>query len=465
MKVIRFGVISYLVFILAASLLLATVSTNAYVSYDKFWSWFFIVNVVIIVLMRSLSGISATSLYSLYFYAFILFIGGRFIAYILVGNDSPFNMSFFANYALNSKGTDRLMSYIVGGMVAMELGFYLSKPWRRELIGEKIKTGVININVLRLVFIIMLPLVTLVLYQSYLSVQKSGYLGLYLAQTGESSSGLKSIISTFMFVFLGLAITHGNRKIKISFICLYFVMSLINLLYGVRGGFVTFIFFVLWIYSDFGRVKLSLIKVSISFIIMLVFIIFGFSHFSVRGGEIFSGQLVDNISSFFYAQGVTLMVFDLSTRTESYPWIPYLQNIFPGVYFIFSNFMSIYPHESSFSSFLSYSTNHNSFGDGYGLGWSIYSDFFVYSGGILPIFLFFSALWGYGISKLEQVARRNLVIKSMLISTAPAIIFISRAGLNTVIPLALYSAFIYLSLYTFSRIKPIKKIEFIKNVK
>ncbi len=464
MKAVRSIALSYLILLLIFSFLLAFFPEE-FLFTENFWSWFFLIIAALLVLLRSLSGISALSLYSLQFYAFILFFGGRFISTVLTNIESPFNINFFASYTLNSSGVTHLMSYVICGMVAMELGFYLSKPWRKiSFVKNELRTE-IDARLLKPMFMLLVPMVIFVLYGSFLAVQKYGYLGLYLAQTGEQSGTFKSIVNTITFVFMGIAIAYGSKKARFFYIAIYLIISLANLLYGVRGGVVTFILFSLWIYGDFGKIKINLIKIFFGFVLIAVFLIYGLTGFSFRVEDTQSSSgFIDVFSSFLYDQGVTLMVFDLSTKTGNYPWIPYFQNIFPGVSFIVGAFSHVVPYETSFSNYLSYYNNRGSFEDGYGLGWAVFSDFYVYSKGVFPIFAFFAGIWGYLLSKMEQIARKDLFFRALLASAAPAIIFLPRAGLNTVFPLLFYSFVVLVTLKKISQSKlfrrNLERIEF-----
>ncbi|GEM_PF-4832480 len=410
------------------------------------FSWIFVLTAIVLVVLRSRNNISPTSLYALHFYAIALFVGGRFFANVLDSSLNPFAMEFFSTYSLSPDGIVRLMSYILCGITAMEIGFYLSKPWAERKASSNHGANVFFVkeNYLRFSFFIIAPLVGFVLFQSYLAVSQYGYLGLYLSQTQGAGSGLKSIVTTLTFVFLGIALTFGNKKTKTYYVILYFVFATANLLYGVRGGFVTFALFALWVSSDYGKRNLGVGRIFLGFLAIGIFIIYGMAFISGRGEVSEGAGIFEIVTKFLNDQGVTLMVFDLSTKIQDYPWTPYFQNILPGSAFIAGKITNVLPFETSFSSFLSYSNDYRAYSDGYGLGWSLFSDLYLYSGRFLPFFIVLCVIWGFSISKFEQVAHQNSFVKAVLISVAPAIIFLPRAGLNTVIPLALYTSFVIL---------------------
>lgn len=413
---------------------------------DNELSLFFVVLSVFVVLMRSYHGISSVSLYSIHFYTFSLFIGGRLWSNALAYNLSPFEIDFFNDYSLNGEASTLLMTYVCGALLAMEIGMYLSfnEKDMHHTNGSLFPKYKVKQFPLLLLAVMLSPVVIFNLYDQLKAVLASGYVGLYLEQSGEFGGRLKSLVTTFTYIGLGFAVAFGNKKLRAFYLALFAVVAVSELIFGARGKFVTFILFLLWLYSDFGKRKISILNVFVSFLVIAVFLVTIFNLFSFRGDADVNGESISTLlTKLVYDQGVSIMVFDMATKIENYPIIPYVQSFIPGTAFIYNLFNPVAAYEVNFGSFLAYSNNPVMFQNGYGLGWSLLADFFVFSGRMYPVFCFFALLWGAFLIKFEQLARNDIFIKSIIVSIAPAIIFLPRAGLFSVIPLAFYASILF----------------------
>lgn len=404
------------------------------------WSLVFCALAGFLTVARTLAGTSPTSLYALQFYAICLFIGGRFAAFLMSQDQNPFEMTFFVTYRLDDAGANRLMSLIIGAIAAMEFGACIAGIRKRRRVGDMPCAVQVTPRALKSMLLVVVPLVLVSLYQSYTLVRDYGYLGLYLGQTGEQGSVVKSIATTMAFALMGLAVAYGDKSARRAYFAVYFFMAVVNLMYGARGGFVTFILFAIWIATGMGARRIGFGKIFACFAGIGVFIIYFMNVVSARGDGIVQGGLLDNMSGLLYDQGVTLMVFDLSTKTHGYPWVPYIQNFLPGVSFLVNVFSTLRPQDAGFSKYLSYVNNSDAYADGYGLGWSLFGDLYVYAQGNWVIFVLLAVCVGYGIAKAEALARDQPLIKALLVSAAPSIMFLPRAGLNSVFPLLVYTA-------------------------
>jgi oligosaccharide repeat unit polymerase len=410
------------------------------------WSLIFCAFAAFLTVSRTLTGISPTSLYALQFYAICLFIGGRFAAFLLSQDQNPFEMTFFVTYSLDDSGANRLVSLVIGAISAMEFGACIvsvRKTWSGDVERSTVR---VTPPALKSMLLLVVPLVLVSLYQSYTLVRDYGYLGLYLGQTTDQSSVVKSIATTMAFALMGLAVAYGDRTARRAYFIVYFFMAVINLLYGARGGFVTFILFAIWIGTDLGAKKIGFGKIFACFAGIGVFVIYFMNAVSARGDGSVEGSIFENIAGLLYDQGVTLMVFDLSTKTHDYPWVPYVQNFLPGVSFLVNIFSTLRPQDAGFSKYLSYVNNSDAYDDGYGLGWSLFGDLYVYAKGNWVVFVLLAVLIGYGIAKAEAMARHKPLIKALLVSAAPSIMFLPRAGLNSVFPLVIYTVVLALLL-------------------
>ena len=411
------------------------------------WSQLFFALITIIYILRYVNKISATGLYSIFFISFLLFICGRFFSILLDSKLDIFLMDFFVTYRLNSYEITKLILMIFISIISMEIGLYAANI--KTLKSKKLLIPKVNSNksppkfIIITSILIIFSLNTLLLLNNLSTVVKYGYVALYSNQGEAIQAGWTSLLITFTYVFLGIVLTHSTRKTKALFLILFGISSVIQALIGVRGAIGIFLLFLLWVKYDYGKKKpntLVLYSLFISFILFMTIVI---PQYSYRVLENETGPLT-SVTNFLYSQGFSMLVFHSSMKLEHYSIIPALQSFIPGSSFI----ISLTSHElpsyyTSFSRYLSYHLSPSLYNQGFGLGWSILSDFYIFSGRTIIGFILLSFLWGYGINKAELLAQNNLNFKRILITVAPSIIFIPRSGISTVFPLIIYAIIIF----------------------
>lgn len=429
---------------------------------DYSWSSIFVSYIILIYILRFINKISLVSLYSLFSTTLLLFIGGRFLSIFLGYKGAPlFEMESFSYNLLDSKESTYLIALVILGFIAMEIGMYLTQLLMLKSENKGIKQEIPNLNNNLIILYIFLAVMSVLLIKElnykFAAVISGGYIALYQGQIESYSAG-SSILSTLLTASTGVYLSQNNKRIRLLFISLLGVFYFFQLVLGVRGGFISYLLLLVWYYYGYGLGKLNVLKFLLYVTGIILILTLGFQFISFRGKEVFSElnnlSVIQRILSLLYDQGITLMVFNESMYIDKYPISPYFQNFIPGTTFFFSNFVrTVSPNEISFASYLSYSLNQELFSLGFGLGWSLFSDAFLY--GIRNPFMFslFLLLFSIFINFLQLNINRNIYIKVVCISLVIPIMILPRAGLNSVIPLIPY----ILLFYYFVRIIKINK--------
>ena len=453
--------ISILFFILIISLSIYLSGIPLYFS-NTSWSFGFILLIILIYILRYINQIPQANLYSIFYISFLLFIGGRFIATIFNPDTDTFLLDFFITYRLDNLGITKLVFTIIIALTSMELGLYFAQVNKNAIVTQnklfKREKKLSNIIVLTSILIIV-ALTILLLKQNLALVSKLGYMALYASQGEAIQASWTSLLLTFTYVFLGITLTHSSKKIKLFYLVLFGINCTIQALMGVRGAIVIYLLFLLWIKHDYGQKQPNLLSLGLFLASILGFLNFILPIFSIRSIST-DDSLMLQISSFFYNQGNSLMIFDASTKIDNYSIIPAIQSFLPGSSYLISLINHNLPnYYISFGRYLSYQLNPSLYNQGFGTGWSLLSDFYVFSGGFILLFSAYNFIWGWFINKLEILSIHNQTYKRILITIAPSIIFIPRAGISSIIPLIIYAMVIYIILSGFSKKNQVSKIK------
>lgn len=403
------------------------------------WGLLFTSLMFIVVSLSRLNGISILSITSLFTLTIMLFLGGRFLAALIDPESKIFQLSYFTSYTLDDKESTQLFFFVITGIFAIQAGQYIARfskniPKYSLKIPQRSLQKVINIT---------LPLFAIgigsIVFQKIIDVLKFGYLGLYMHQAeGNFSSTISSLVNTFFYVFLGITFAYGRKSQKIAYFTILCILSLIMLFLGARGPFGAFLLFLLWLYGDLGRRRFSLLNFFIFALIAIFLLNYLIDLISVR--ELSTGStLIERVHKFLYTQGITLMVFDVSTQIPDYPTPAYIKSFIPGSSFIakitgLDNSLT----NLDFAHYLASNLNKDLYQNGAGLGWTIYSDFYLLSNQSLLIFSLIFITFGYLLTKLELIARQSTWIYGLLVTIAINIFFVARSSLSTIIPLGIY---------------------------
>lgn len=451
--------VSLILLILILSLSLYSINTSLNISLDIsdfLWSLLFILIIATILFLRFyINKANIVSLYSLFFLTSLLFIGGRFFSVILGFTSSPlFELDFFVYSILNAKEKTNLFFLVISGFLSLELGYYFSNIILKNDI-KKSSNVFLNANkyVLIIIILIIFSLLSISSYESLKIALDGGYLALYSGQTKEYGFTFTGLLKTILLASAGIFLSQKNVKIQRIFLLALGVYFLIDIFLGARGGFISYILFLVWYKHDFGKKKGKFINFFIIVIILIVLLSTIFGLISLRSSEVTDTSIYQKILSLLYDQGVTLMVFNESLKIQEYPAIPYFQNFIPGFSFLYSKIIGgLYPYEISFSAFLSYTLNPKLYDLGYGLGWSFFSDAYLYGFKTPTFFCFWVFIFSVFLNYLQLNITKNIYVKVITISLVSSILFLPRAGINTIFPLIPYILILFFIIKLFSRL-------------
>lgn len=412
---------------------------------DYWWSFIFIFYIFIVYFFRYANKINLISVYSLFYFTTLIFLCGRFFSIFLGYSEELFSMDFFSYRILNDYEKNRLMLYVFLILVSLEVGLYLSRIIFKKEKDKKINLY-LNTYILWFIFSIVSIILIISLPDVFNKVLLSGYLAIHQGQADGYSFGILGKVTTLLYALLGFALVHNNKNLKISVIAVLIIYSILYMIIGSRGTFVCTLLFLLWAYYDYGNKSVNLFKLFSYIVAIVFFLISFFSLISLRAKDItISNQgLKDSILNLLYEQGITLMVFNEVFYLDKYPLLPMIQNFIPGSIFIASKLDLADPYNISYGNYLASSLNSSLFEDGYGLGWSVFSDLYVISFGIYFIFGLFVILFSLFLNFTELMLNRSMFWKILVISTLPALLFLPRSGLYTYFPLMYYVFILYL---------------------
>ena len=385
-------------------------------------------------------------LFLLFQFTFSLFIGGRFIACLLGWDEDLFQTNFFCGYIVLPDRKVEIVAYVLIFVVFSTVGYCKVrnkkniKPWMNISISDNMKEGVAKLsNLLFPIFCVY------ILYDSISLLREAfsgaGYLVRYENQTADYSGGGKLISNVILF-FFSFSFICNDSLVRIKYLVLYLVNSFIILLVGSRGAIGAMFLFLIWLYSLNHKVDLK--KMAIYALLSLILLLYAFS-FSIRTEDIdfvFTWKdLYNLILDFIYSNGGSLMVFDVTRIVDGYPMVGFIQTFLPGASYIWSVLTgTVRPEELTFTAYLCNELNPVLYASGYGLGWSVLSDIYLFSFyGNFIIYAFISFLGGYLMAILENLAECYTVYRFFLIYIFMATLLLPRGLLAGVVNMFVYA--------------------------
>lgn len=344
------------------------------------------------------------NLQSFFLLGFLLFFLGRMIAVLFNRNlsSSLFCIDFIFNYCEAESGVLYLAFIINLILISFASAFVFSFS-----IGDNNSESIVSLdykciskNKLFVVYLIALLSVISVLFSTFDAVYlaiNSGYMALYANQAESYTPPLSLLVSTISIASMAViySVKDQFRPIYFKFIFSIFVFSmLLGILTGSRSSFISGMLLILWHFYKYKRFSfIKYLSISIAGLILIYFLDTIAALSGARPHEV-NGGFLKTIAETFYNQGITLMVFNSSINVEGYPTLGYLKTLFPGVQVLFSQFGITQRYEFDWSSFMTYQENTQAYNAGFGLGWSIFSDFYMFSFGFLPLFCLLVFLLG-----------------------------------------------------------------------
>lgn len=397
-----------------------------------------------VVVLYGLWKINRLSPLFLFYITFsFLFIGGRFWGELFDETHHLWAGTFFYDYNVSLERQRDILCYILCFSYMLYCGYRLAFKRKKQfkLKDLSIESKCRLNGILKVCFYV---IAVLSLYNSIILFKGAlqyGYLSLYQNQANEFSGG-SGFIQTLQFVFFGLALTYGDTVTKRMYIVLFIITSLIMILIGGRALFGSVLLFGLWFYSQ--KTNVSIRKIAM-YGAGALFLLLTLSKLSIRYEDVYNDfSIFKTISDFFYEQGISMIVFDTS-RDFEYPLIPYFNSFIPGSATIY-NLMSgdtLEMYETTFSSFLAHSLSPSLYNEGYGLGWTFLSDFYLFSCKNIILFSIIVYLFGLFWGIVEKKSFYSPVYKVIIYASFLRLMMLPRAGSNTFFIIIVYTVVIH----------------------
>lgn len=426
---------------------------------DYEWSCIFFSIIIIIYFLRYINKVNIVSLYSIFFLTTIFFIGGRFVAVFLGYITEPiFEIHFFVDHRLNNYEASILFYWVILGFLSLELGFYINRLCTTQQSSSEFKNLFVGNNKY-IIYLIFFLIAASQLHQTFVALQKvaSGGYGVLYAKQGESinySFDISGFITTIAAALSGIFLVQNSKKIRVLFLILLGVINFTGIVMGGRGGFISFILFLIWYSYDYGNKKASTAKFLMSVIGIMIFLTVIVQTFSYREVESTGSSVYGNIIYFIYSQGISLMVFNESMGVEKYPINAYFQNFIAGFTFFYSTFIHPVPaHEANLVQYNSYILNPSEYSRGFGLGWSLFSEGYLYGLRNPILYSIFLATFSYILNYLQTNINKNIYIKIIALTVVLRIFTLPRGTFNDIVPLLYYTfaLFFIIRLFPYSK--------------
>lgn len=390
---------------------------------------------------------------TIFLMGFFLLIFGRFFATILNEKylSDIFCINFIFYYCLDSKGLFSLFFYLHSILISFGLAFVFSKNKKSNYDEKKI----LILNKYRLYFVFSLGFFSTLAVivnniESILLVVKSGYLALYEGQGEDYEPPFYLIANTISLGCLAILyiLKDSNKKSKILFNILFylFIFKLLMMIgTGSRSHFITGIIIVFWYLFHTLNLKIKhYLLILFSFLLTVISVNILASLSGARSIVVSDESLLERISYIFFNQGISLMVFDISLKYDDYPWLGYLKVVFPGIQIFYKYFDVSERSEFNWSSYVVYKENPIAYYNGNGLGWSLYSDFYVLSFGIFPLFCLLVFLFAKFIIKV--ISDNSIYYKGLIFILVSTLFTLNRASISSLFFIIIVYSLMYILL-------------------
>ncbi|MNH95928.1 hypothetical protein D3C81_235920 [compost metagenome] len=394
-----------------------------------------------------------------------LFIGGRFIAYAMGFDLSILEMESnffsvqrpdFVTIELTANEALRLTLYIVTCLLAIHAG-YMFSIWKNTNKTEHpidpkwTKTlqipAIILATVSTAVFLLSFP-------EAHRIVQSSGYTSLYTSASTDFTMRGSTAAQYGLLLALGLAFASRTKWLGWCVLGLLAIYYAANLKLGIRGGIMGFSLLCVWLFhikiKRIDRIALVGIPIVLASILMLAALGPRNPYFG-ENTAVFLPWFIDN-------QGLTALYIHAATQVESYPTLAYLHSAFPATPTIATFFgMNVPLDQLYFGQFLSKTLlSGDAYQKGFGMGWSLFSDFYAYTLWIPGMYLIAAA--GFGVVLSRLVNSRNPLVFGAHVMIFVKIMLLPRTGLYSVVPFLIAYAAIVAACYLLNRVSQRKML-------
>lgn len=427
---------------------------------DTIFSWYFFVSYAYGFLSVWKVAGSRLTPFHLFYLTCGLFLGGSFFGNLMGAQSSLFTLNWYYPIDLDLNESRELFRYLLLLIFGSCIGYIYTINFidteRIKLNGSPMSTKFFKrINIfLEVLFYIILPLIIIEDIQSFFNVLKEGYVSLYLSgQTDDYSSG-SGIFGTVFLILFGLAMGFGYRKVRKKYLILFILNAVVSMVIGARGSFGATILLLFWIYSLKHRVSLKQLLLAAFSGVILIITLFSFS---LRGQK--SSQNRDSgvevIGEFIGGQGISLMVMETAKVPSEYPAIAYVQSFIPGSSFLYSRLTGerLASNENNLSKYMCSTVNPKIYNQGFGLGWSIMADFYLFGGRNRVGYTIWAIIFGIGIGWMERKSMTSPWIRSLLFTIITPLLMLPRASFNSFFTVIIYCSVAYVMIGIFCKLK------------
>lgn len=357
------------------------------------------------------------NLQSFFLLGFLLFFMGRFVALMLDESiyTDVFCMSFIFYYCEVFPNIAYLMLVLNLILVSYALAFIIKpKTYYKKFVKPVISRK--RILVIYIITFISLIFVSRLLIDSIILAITQGYMALYVNQAESYQTPYGLLVSTVSIAGMAVIYSVKNHVRPLLFntiFTIFILTSLLSILTGSRSAFISSLLLIIWhFYKNKNMSMLKYFILSLLFIAIIYSVDFVASISGARPVDQKNSDFIQIVSSSLFNQGTTLMIFNSSIKIESYPLLGYIKTLLPGIQILFPPFGISERHEFDWSSYMTYHENRAAYNEGFGLGWSIFSDFYILSFKFLPLFClmiyFFGRLTIY-VSSADSIFKKGLL--------------------------------------------------------
>lgn len=380
---------------------------------------------------------------------FSTLIFGRFFAVLLNSSylETLFCINFIFYYCSTEDEIFRLFIYLHSILISFSLGFLFLPKVKKNI--EKINH--ISKSKILILFVLGLLSIVYLIFDNFgkiLLVLNSGYLALYDGQSEDYETPISLVINSFAVSCLALLFALKKKDIQVNkyFIILFFLYIfklMMAIGTGSRSHFIAGVILLIW-YIFYDR-KLNFKHYLLLLLSFFVTALGVNSLASLSGARVVNNVelgFLEKISFIFYNQGISLMVFDISLKYSDYPVLGYLKVMLPGVQVLYSFFGVNERKDFNWSSYVVYNENISAYLNGNGLGWSLYSDFYAFSFGFLPIFCLLVFLFSRFIVKATY--SNSLYYNGLVFVLVGTLFTINRSSVSGLIFIIIFYSVLYL---------------------
>jgi len=398
-----------------------------------------------------------------------LFVGGRFLSHAAGFDIAAMGMETnifsvhrpdFVTISMSAKEGVRLSVYIATCLYAIHAGymFTISRQSSKIISSDDIAwawtlsiPSMILAAISTVVFLISFPDV-------YNAVHSDGYLSLYKSASSDFTTRGSTAAQYGLLIALGLAFASNSRWLGWTVMALLGAYYIANLQLGVRGGIMGFSLLCIWLFHT--RVK-RIDRLALIAIPAILAVLVTFAAFGPRAGN-FGEKTALYLPWFIDNQGLTVLYIHSAMQIDSYPTLAYFHSIFPAVPTFFALAGQSVPLDQLyFGQFLSKITlSGDAYQQGFGMGWSVFADFYAYTLWIPGLYLIAAGVFGILLAKL--VSSTNPLVFGAHVMIFVKIMLLPRTGLYSIAPFLLAYFGILASCYFFHYIYAQRNSYFLK---